>query len=180
MCIITIYYVIVWFCSIYFLNACKIIEIETRSLKIQHQVIYLVAKMLSFKICTSPILEDDNSYFQNMSASNENSPLPLNSSYYSTSLKYLILQDFFFLTSIHDVKYLVIFIFIPLMRNFSFHISSSLKCYLNFNVISSIIILYIDSQKVWYIFGTNSILIIYMSHFSSEFGFAFHFLYCDF
>ena len=52
--------------------------------------------MLSFKICTSPILEDDNSYFQNMSASNENSPLPLNSSYYSTSLKYLILQDFFF------------------------------------------------------------------------------------
>ena len=35
-------------------------------------------------------------------------------------------------------------------------------------------------KKVWYILGTNSILIIYMSHFSSEFGFAFHFLYCDF
>lgn len=87
--------------------------------------------MLSFKIYTSPILENDNSYFQNMSASNENSPLPLNSSYYSTSSKYLILQDFF-LTSIDDMKYLVIFILIPLIRNFSFHISSSLKCYLNF------------------------------------------------
>lgn len=136
--------------------------------------------MLSFKIYTSPILENDNSYFQNMSASNENSPLPLNSSYYSTSSKYLILQDFFFNQyRWHEIS--------RYFYSHSFNKEFFIPYFILFEMLFEFLMWFLVSlfyilirKKVWYIFGTNSILIIYMSHFSSEFGFAFHFLYCDF
>ena len=144
---------------------------------------YLVAKMVSFKICTSSILEDDNSYFQNMIASDENSPLPWNSSYHSASWKHLILQEFFFFNQYrwHKISH----------RYFYFHSFNEklniIPYFILFEMLFEFLMWFLVSlfyililKKVWYIPGTNSILIIYMSYFSSEFGFAFHFLYCDF
>ena len=115
--------------------------------------------MLSFKTCTSSILEDDNSYFQNLIASNENSPLPWNSSYYSTPWKHLILQTFFFNQyRWHKISH----------HYFYFHSFNEklniIPYFIIFEMLFEFLMWFLVSlfyilicKKVWYILGTNSI-----------------------